>query len=109
MAQSIGRRLASDRLAFSRPAHDLRPEDDLEQCHLPGALNIPLDDLERRLEGLPADREIVAYCRGPYCVFAYEAVALLRQRGRQARRLAEGYPQWKAARHPVQVEVQEKR
>src|SRR4029077_3358715 len=60
---------------------DVRPEDEFRQGHLPGALNIPLAQLERRLAELPANREVVAYCRGPWCVLSFEAVAALRQRG----------------------------
>ena len=80
---------------------DVRPEDEFQQGHLPGALNIPLAQLERRLAELPADREIVAYCRGPWCVLSFEAVAALRQRGYQARRLEDGFPEWKVAGLPV--------
>jgi rhodanese-related sulfurtransferase len=80
---------------------DVRPEDEFQQGHLPGALNIPLSQLERRLAELPADREIVAYCRGPWCVLSFEAVAALRQRGYRARRLEDGFPEWKVAGLPV--------
>ena len=80
---------------------DVRPEDEFRQGHLPGALNIPLAQLERRLAELPADREIVAYCRGPWCVLSFEAVAALRQRGYQARRLEDGFPEWKVAGLPI--------
>ena len=80
---------------------DVRPEDEFRQGHLPGALNIPLAQLERRLAELPADREIVAYCRGPWCVLSFEAVALLRQQGYQARRLEDGFPEWKVAGLPI--------
>ena len=68
---------------------------------LPGALNIPLAQLERRLADLPPDREIVAYCRGAWCVLSFEAVALLRNRGYQVRRLEDGFPEWKMAGLPV--------
>ena len=81
---------------------DVRPEDEFAAGHLPRAINIPLRDLARRLRELPKDREIVAYCRGPYCVFAFEAVSLLRKRGFSVRRLEDGYPQWKAAGLPVE-------
>jgi len=81
---------------------DVRPEDEFAAGHLPRAINIPLRDLARRLRELPKEREIVAYCRGPYCVFAVEAVALLRKRGFKVRRLEDGYPEWKAAGLPVQ-------
>jgi rhodanese-related sulfurtransferase/DNA-binding MarR family transcriptional regulator len=80
---------------------DVRPEDEFRQGHLPGALNIPLAELERRLAELPADREIVAYCRGPWCVLSFEAVAALRQQGYQARRLEDGFPEWKVSGLPV--------
>jgi ArsR family transcriptional regulator len=82
---------------------DVRPEDEFRLGHLPGALNIPLRELERRLEEIPADREVIAYCRGPYCVFSFEAVAALRARGYLARRLEEGYPEWKAAGLPIEA------
>jgi rhodanese-related sulfurtransferase/DNA-binding HxlR family transcriptional regulator len=80
---------------------DVRAEDEFRQGHLPGALNIPLGQLERRLAELPADREIVAYCRGPWCILSFEAVAALRQRGYQARRLEDGFPEWKVAGLPI--------
>lgn len=80
---------------------DVRPEDEFRQGHLPGALNIPLGQLERRLAELPADQEIVAYCRGPWCVLSFEAVAALRQRGYRARRLVDGFPEWKVAGLPI--------
>lgn len=80
---------------------DVRPADEFLAGHIRSAVNIPLAELTRRLKELPADRAIVAYCRGPYCVFAFEAVATLRARGYDARRLADGYPEWWAARRPV--------
>jgi rhodanese-related sulfurtransferase/DNA-binding HxlR family transcriptional regulator len=80
---------------------DVRPEDEFAHGHVPDALNIPLAQLERRLAELPADREIVAYCRGPWCVLSFEAVAALRQRGYRARRLEDGFPEWKMAGLPV--------
>jgi rhodanese-related sulfurtransferase/DNA-binding HxlR family transcriptional regulator len=76
---------------------DVRPEDEYGLGHLPGALNIPLRELETRLAELPCDHEIVAYCRGPYCVLSFEAVAALRAHGFKVRRFEEGFPQWKAA------------
>ncbi len=82
---------------------DVRPEDEFAVGHLPGALNIPLAELERRLSELPADREVIAYCRGPYCVLSFEAVVALRARGYLARRLEDGYPEWKAAGLPVEA------
>jgi rhodanese-related sulfurtransferase/DNA-binding HxlR family transcriptional regulator len=80
---------------------DVRPQDEFELGHIPGALNVPLAELERRLAELHADQEIVAYCRGPYCVLSFEAVATLRARGFDARRLEGGYPEWKAAGLPI--------
>ena len=80
---------------------DVRPEDEFRQGHLPSALNIPLAQLERRLAELSADREIIAYCRGPWCVLSFEAVAALRQRGYRARRLEDGFPEWKVAGLPI--------
>lgn len=82
---------------------DVRPEDEFALGHLPGALNIPFAELERRLAELSADREIVAYCRGPYCVLSFEAVAALRERGYRVHRLEDGYPEWKAAGLPVEA------
>jgi rhodanese-related sulfurtransferase/DNA-binding transcriptional ArsR family regulator len=83
---------------------DVRPEDEFVLGHLPGALNIPLADLERRLAELPSDSQIVAYCRGPYCVLSFEAVAALRAKGYDVRRLEEGFPEWKAAGLPLGTE-----
>ncbi len=82
---------------------DVRPVEEYEASHLPRARSIPVTELEARLAELPADREIVAYCRGPYCVFADEAVALLRTRGYSARRLAEGLPDWRALGLPIEA------
>jgi rhodanese-related sulfurtransferase len=76
---------------------DVRPEDEFGLGHLPGAVNIPLGALESRLSELDPSKEIVAYCRGPYCVLSYEAVAALRKRGFTARRLEDGLPEWRAA------------
>jgi rhodanese-related sulfurtransferase/DNA-binding transcriptional ArsR family regulator len=81
---------------------DVRPADEFAAGHLPQAINIPLRELTRRLREIPKGRAIVAYCRGPYCVLAYEAVALLRGRGFKARRLEDGFPEWRAARLPVE-------
>lgn len=81
---------------------DVRPAEEYAAGHLPNALSIPVADLEARLSELPQDREIVAYCRGPYCVFADEAVALLRTNGYRARRLEQGLPDWRALGLPVE-------
>jgi ArsR family transcriptional regulator len=80
---------------------DVRPEDEFALGHLPGALNIPLRELESRLGEIDPEQEIVAYCRGPYCVLSYEAVAALRARGFKARRLEDGLPEWRVAGLPV--------
>ncbi|HEY0634947.1 MAG TPA: metalloregulator ArsR/SmtB family transcription factor, partial [Gammaproteobacteria bacterium] len=84
---------------------DVRPPEEYAAGHLPGALNIPLADLEKHLAELSPDNEVVAYCRGPYCVLAYEAVARLRKKGYQARRLKDGFPEWKQAGLPVEGET----
>jgi rhodanese-related sulfurtransferase len=76
---------------------DVRPAAEHAAGHLPGAVSIPVAELRRRLAELPGDREIVAYCRGPYCAFAHEAVAVLRQEGFSAWRLEDGLPEWEAA------------
>ncbi len=81
---------------------DVRPEDEFALGHLPGAISVPLRALEDRLAELDPGREIVAYCRGPYCVLSYEAVALLRARGFKVRRLEDGLPEWRAAGLPVE-------
>ena len=81
---------------------DVRPEEEYRAGHIPGALSVPVDALEAALQTLPKDREIVAYCRGPYCVFSDEAVALLGSRGFRARRLRQGLPDWRAAGMPVE-------
>jgi rhodanese-related sulfurtransferase/DNA-binding MarR family transcriptional regulator len=81
---------------------DVRPPEEYAQGHISGALNIPLDRLEQRLQLLPRDREVVAYCRGPWCVLSYEAVARLRRAGIEARRLEDGLPEWRRAGLPVE-------
>src|SRR4051812_46817501 len=76
---------------------DVRPTEEFAAGHIDGARSVPIEELEDRLAELPADREVVAYCRGPYCVYAHEAVRQLQAAGRQARRLEEGWPEWKLA------------
>jgi rhodanese-related sulfurtransferase len=76
---------------------DVRPPEEFEAGHIAGARSIPLDELEHRLAELPADREVVAYCRGPFCAYAHDAVRQLLAAGRDARRLEEGWPEWKLA------------
>ena len=96
--EPISRKELAQRLrAKSAIVLDVRPEDEFALGHVPGALNIPINELKRRLVELPKGQEIVAYCRGPYCVFSFEAVALLRKRGFLVRRLEDGFPEWKAA------------
>jgi rhodanese-related sulfurtransferase/DNA-binding transcriptional ArsR family regulator len=82
---------------------DVRPAEEFAAGHLPGAINVPLDKLESYLSKLPKRKEIVAYCRGPYCLMSFEAVEKLRQRGWQARRLQDGFPEWRAAGLPVET------
>jgi len=82
---------------------DVRPEPEYRAGHIPGALSAPLDSLDRVAAKLPRRREIVAYCRGPYCVYADDAVRLLRQRGLKARRLDVGFPEWRRADRPIEV------
>jgi rhodanese-related sulfurtransferase/predicted transcriptional regulator len=74
---------------------DVRPEEEFAAGHIEGARSVPLEELERRLAELPADREVVAYCRGPFCAYAHEAVRQLRTAGRDARRLEDGWPEWR--------------
>jgi rhodanese-related sulfurtransferase len=96
--EDLARRLIEDGVAVL----DVRPAIEYEQGHVAGARSVPIDELERRLAELPRSQEIIAYCRGPYCVFADEAVRLLRHRGFRARRLTEGFPEWRAAGLPVE-------
>ena len=81
---------------------DVRPEAEYGAGHIAGAKSIPIDRLARQLRSLPPDVDVIAYCRGPYCVFADDAVRLLRRRGRRARRLEDGYPEWQRAGLPVE-------
>jgi rhodanese-related sulfurtransferase/DNA-binding MarR family transcriptional regulator len=84
---------------------DVRPEQEFRAGHIPEARSIPVDELAERLHEVPRDREVVAYCRGPYCVFSDEAVALLRAHGYEARRLDVGLPDWRSAGLPVATEA----
>lgn len=77
---------------------DVRPAEEFAAGHIEGARSIPLDELERRLDELPPDRDVVAYCRGPFCAYAHEAVRRLRAAGRPAQRLGDGWPEWRLAR-----------
>ncbi len=80
---------------------DVRPAAEYAAGHIPGAISIPIEELAQRLAELPPEIEVAAYCRGPYCVFAHEAVRVLRAAGRGARRLADGMPEWRLAGLPV--------
>lgn len=84
---------------------DVRPPEEYEAGHIPGALSVPVPELKRRLREIPKSREVIAYCRGRYCVYSLEAVTLLRKYGYRARRAHEGLPDWKAAGLPVEVGV----
>lgn len=81
---------------------DVRPPEEYAAGHLPGAINVPVDQLESRLAKLPKRKEIVAYCRGPYCLMSFDAVRTLRERGMKARRLENGFPEWRAAGLPIE-------
>lgn len=81
---------------------DVRPEEEFAAGHLPGAVNIPIHELAKRLRELPPRKEVIAYCRGPYCLMSFDAVSLLRRKGVRARRLEAGLPEWRAAGLPVE-------
>jgi rhodanese-related sulfurtransferase/DNA-binding transcriptional ArsR family regulator len=81
---------------------DVRPAEEFAAGHVPGAINVPVDKLETYLSKLPKRKEVIAYCRGPYCLMSFEAVEKLRQRGFKAKRLENGYPEWRAAGLPVE-------
>lgn len=103
--EPIGREELQRRLRTSSVVLvDVRPHEEYEAGHIPGAVSVPLDELPRRLGELPARKEVVAYCRGPYCVMAFDAVRLLRKQGHRARRLVEGFPEWRASGLPVEEE-----
>lgn len=82
---------------------DVRPAEEYGLGHLPGAINIPLDHLDEQIKSMNSDHEVIAYCRGKYCVLAYQAVAKLRRQGMRARRLCHGFPEWKLAGNPVEA------
>jgi DNA-binding transcriptional ArsR family regulator/rhodanese-related sulfurtransferase len=86
---------------------DTRPAHEFAAGHIAGALSVPVEDLQEGLRKLPKTKEAVAYCRGPYCIYADRAVALLRKHGRRARRLTDGFPEWKAAGLPVATETEQ--
>jgi rhodanese-related sulfurtransferase len=87
---------------------DVRPPQEYAAGHVPGAINIPLAELEAHLNEFDPSQEIVAYCRGPHCVLAFDAVATLRSKGMKARRLEDGYPEWKRAGLPIEQSDQSK-
>jgi rhodanese-related sulfurtransferase len=102
--QPIDRRLLMRRMrAGEVTVLDVRPAEEYRAGHIAGAVSLPLKQLEKRLKSLPRDREIVAYCRGPYCVFAPEAVTILRQHGYAARPMDDGVAEWRARGLPVAV------
>lgn len=82
---------------------DVRPEDEYVAGHVPLAINIPLSQLKKELKQLPKKKEVIAYCRGPFCILAFEAVAQLRSKGYKARRLEDGFPEWKLEGLPVKA------
>jgi rhodanese-related sulfurtransferase len=82
---------------------DVRSAEEYAAGHIPGAVNMPVSEIKRRLKEIPKGREIVAYCRGPYCLMAFDAVAQLRKTGRDARRLEDGFPEWRSAGLPVEL------
>jgi len=84
---------------------DVRPESEYKQGHIAHAISIPIDELSKRLKELPKRTEIIAYCRGPFCVYADEAVALLTKSGYKANRLEEGFPDWKLQELPIEVSM----
>jgi rhodanese-related sulfurtransferase len=84
---------------------DVRPTAEFQAGHVAGAVSIPVEELSQRLTDLPSDTQVVAYCRGPFCVYADEAVRTLRAQGRDAVRLEDGFPEWARAGHPVELEA----
>lgn len=99
--EAVSRKELRRRLREGVIVLDVRPEDEFALGHVPGAVNIPLRALQARLSELDPAQEIIAYCRGPYCVLSYEAVAALRAKGFKARRLEDGLPEWRAAGLPI--------
>ncbi len=84
---------------------DVRPAKEYQSGHVPGAINIPIEELEEHLSELDSNHEVVAYCRGPHCILAFDAVAKLRQKGITAHRLEDGFPEWKSAGLPVESSI----
>lgn len=88
---------------------DVRPEDEFDAGHFPGSINIPFDDLHSRMPELNSKQEIIAYCRGPYCMMTFDTVTLLRQKGFKAKRLAEGFPEYKISGLPIEKSEKKKK
>ena len=102
----VGRTELAERIAAGDVVVvDVRPSAEYAAGHIAGAVSIPIDDLANHLKALPSGVDVVAYCRGPYCVFADDAVRLLRRRGRNAQRLQDGFPEWRSSRLPVEFGV----
>lgn len=101
--EELSRSELARRLADGVVVWDVRPVEEFEAGHIPGAVSVPPDEVRRRLRSVPKDAEVVAYCRGPFCVFADDAVRALRDRGRRASRLEDGFPEWRLAGLPVAV------
>jgi rhodanese-related sulfurtransferase len=101
--QVIGREELRERLARGEAILiDVRPQEEFDAGHIEGARSIPIEELDEHLAELPVDREIVAYCRGPFCAFAHEAVRKLAKAGHTARRLDEGWPEWRLGLEPAE-------
>jgi rhodanese-related sulfurtransferase/DNA-binding MarR family transcriptional regulator len=106
--EAIGRAELAGRLQAGEVVIlDVRPRVEFAAGHIQGARSVPLEELDARLDEIPDDADVVAYCRGPYCVFAHEAVRRLRAAGRNARRLEDGWPEWRLAGLPVGLEGDE--
>lgn len=105
--EEVSRDELVQRLADGVVVWDVRPQTEFEAGHVPGAVSVPPEQIEQRLRELPTGAEVVAYCRGPYCVFADEAVRVVLDHGRRARRLEEGFPEWRRAGLPVSVGAEE--
>ncbi|MGH9155055.1 MAG: ArsR/SmtB family transcription factor [Acidimicrobiales bacterium] len=101
--EQVSRRELARRLGDGIVVWDVRPPAEFEAGHVRGAVSVPPAEVRRRLKELPADAEVVAYCRGPFCVYADDAVRQLTRTGRRARRLEDGFPEWRRARLPVAV------
>ena len=102
----IGRDELAERIAAGDVVVvDVRPSAEYAAGHIAGAVSIPIDDLANHVKSLPSRVDVVAYCRGPYCVFADDAVRMLRRRGRTAQRLQDGFPEWRSTGRPIEIGV----